>query len=628
MKKNYFLAFLGLFIGLTAFSQTPQRNFINYQGLARGTADELLVNTNLDLEITLRFGSNNAVAAYEEGHSLTTDANGVFSLRIGSGNRLFGDYETLPWGSEAAFISVTINGNPVGTTEIMAVPYAISSGDAQQTASEVPYSNTFSGLTAGNVQEAIDALVGSGTIDTDNQALVLMGDVLSIEGGAGSVDLSTYVDDADADLSNELQTLSFDITTNALSLTNGNTVILPSSTGDADPDPLNEIQDISLSGTEISITNGSTIDLAPLIPPGGSDDQNLELTGDILSIEGGTGSVDLSNYINDADADPMNEVDVTTQTGILLGDGTDVIGLVGTIEGQVPKWDVIAGAWVAGTDETGGVSGTSLWEVNGSTIFYDMGNVGVGTNNSGLIPGAAQYLTISPGFFPSDGDFGALELRGRQQTVNRPIGRIDFISEGLAGSAGSIARIETRTADGAQFQGDLAFYTKTGTDLSSAALEERMTIKQGGEVGIGTANPTATLDVVGNIRTRNLAGAGQRNVVADADGNLVIGAGGGGTDGDSDPLNEIQDISLSGTEISITGGSTIDLAPLIPPGGSDDQNLELTGDVLSIEGGSGNVDLSTYINDADFDPMNELQDISLSGTEISITSVRLPVGLP
>ena len=59
------------------------------------------------------------------------------------------------------------------------------------------------------------------------------------------------------------------------------------------------------------------------------------------------------------------------------------------------------------------------------------------------------------------------------------------------------------------------------------------------------------------------------------------------SDGDSDDQNEIQDISLVGDQLSITGGSSV----ILPPDGdSDDQNeiqdISLSTDQLSISGGS------------------------------------------
>ncbi|MEZ4990169.1 MAG: hypothetical protein R2824_07150 [Saprospiraceae bacterium] len=61
---------------------------------------------------------------------------------------------------------------------------------------------------------------------------------------------------------------------------------------DADADPTNELQDISLSGNQLSITNGSTVELTGLGVD--TDDQTLSLTGSELSISEGN-TVDLSN---------------------------------------------------------------------------------------------------------------------------------------------------------------------------------------------------------------------------------------------------------------------------------------------------------------------------------------------
>jgi len=570
MKKKYFIIILILILGHRSWSQTTQSNFINYQGVARDGNGQLLADTALDLQLALRFGSANSAVAYEENHSVFTDANGVFSLQIGDGTATTGNYSTLPWGSAAAFISVSIDGVFLGTTEIMAVPYAISSGDGQQTAAEVPYDNTVSGLTAENAQEAIDALVGGGTINTDNQDLVLTGDVLTIEGGTGSVDLSTYIDDADADPTNELQTLSFDAASNALSLSDGNTVTIPSGGTDADADPTNEIQDITLDGAILSITGGSSLDLEPLLPPGGSDDQNLELTGDILSIEGGTGSVDLSTYIDDADADPTNELqtlsfDVGTNA-LSLSNGNSVILLSG------------------GT-------GTSPWEQNGNAIFYDVGNVGIGLENPNAPHHVHQDAASSNSLYTTS-------------------------DTGSGANNGFFVGLTNRLGDG--FTGEIINQEDGPLYLGTNGLN-RLRIMPDGQVGIGIF-PEEALDVEGTVRSRDLAGTGQRNVVADAEGNLIIGAGGGGTDGDNDPLNEIQDIALDGAILSITNGSSLDLEPLLGSGGTDNQNLELTGDILTIEDGTGSVDLSNYIDDTDADPTNEIQDISLLGTELSISN--------
>ncbi len=205
---------------------------------------------------------------------------------------------------------------------------------------------------------------GGNNSGTDDQVLSLSGTTLSIEDG-NSVDLSTVqdgVNDADADPSNEIQNLAFDQSSKVLSLTNGNTVDLSSLGGtgggtddqvlslsgttlsiedgnsvdltvvqdgvdDADSNPTNEIQQISfdVANNTLTLSNGGQVDLSTLDNDGGgnnsgTDDQVLSLSGTTLSIEDGN-SVDLSTVqdgVNDADADPTNEIQQIQLNGLNL----------------------------------------------------------------------------------------------------------------------------------------------------------------------------------------------------------------------------------------------------------------------------------------------------------------------
>ena len=118
-------------------------------------------------------------------------------------------------------------------------------------------------------------------------------------------------------------------------------------------------------------------------------------------------------------------------------------------------------------------------------------------------------------------------------------------------------------------------------------------------------------------------------------------------DADADPTNEIQDLVLTGNQLSITNNpaaTLIDLSYLI---GTDAQTLTLMGDSLAISNGNkldllpykdntdaqtlalagseltitgGNsIDLST-LKDADADSTNEIQDLVLTGNQLFITN--------
>ncbi|MEX0274817.1 MAG: hypothetical protein AB3N16_10605 [Flavobacteriaceae bacterium] len=187
---------------------------------------------------------------------------------------------------------------------------------------------------------------------------------------------------------------------------------------DQDTSGTNELQDLSLNGTVLEIEQGNNVDLGPIISAGGSDDQNLILTGDVLSIESGTGSVDLNNYVDDADASTTNELitraelvgtnliieegsgnDYSVPLGGLGGGGTteevDDVTLTGAgtavdpfkikdggiglahlsamganTNGQILKWDQDNTTWTIGTDISGGTGFTDT-NADDDGLAYD-----------------------------------------------------------------------------------------------------------------------------------------------------------------------------------------------------------------------------------------------------------------
>ena len=88
MKK---LLFTIIFVPLLSFAQ----NGFNYQSLIKDANGAVLTNTQISLKFSILYDSSSGTPVYVETHGLTTPANGVVNLVIGSGtatNRKFFKY--------------------------------------------------------------------------------------------------------------------------------------------------------------------------------------------------------------------------------------------------------------------------------------------------------------------------------------------------------------------------------------------------------------------------------------------------------------------------------------------------------------------------------------------------------
>ena len=161
------------------------------------------------------------------------------------------------------------------------------------------------------------------------------------------------MDDADPNPFNEIQDISFNPATNQLSISGGSTVTLPTGGTDADADPTNEIQVISKTGNTVTLSNG-----------GGS----------------------FTDEVNDADSDPTNEIETwATLSGIPpdIADGDDVIDGDASPTNELQALS-LSGSTLSLSGGGGNVdlSGLgSVWSQNGNQIYYNTGRVGLGNTN-------------------------------------------------------------------------------------------------------------------------------------------------------------------------------------------------------------------------------------------------------
>ena len=421
---------------------------------------------------------------------------------------------------------------------------------------------------------------------------------------------------------------------------------------DADADPNNELQSLSLDGTNMVISDGNAVDLAPIIPPGSSDDQELSLEGSNLSIEDGNtvnlmsiippelinlaDSLDfdtisirevLTNIIVNGNSDDQTIELSGTELSIEDGNTVDLMSIIPTEILDLADsigFDTIRIREVLTSIIVNGNSDDQTIELSGTELSIEDGNV---IDLMSIIPTEIIDLADSIGF-------DTIRIREVLTSIllngNSDDQKIELIGTELSIEDGNVVDlrsiIPTEIIDLADSIGFdtirirevlTSIIVNGNSDNQNLTLEGTMvSIEDGNSIDLGSIIPDGGTD----DQTLNLNGT-----------NLSI------EDGNSIDLGNIipdegtddQTLNLNGTNLSIEDGNSIDLGNIIPDEGTDDQTLNLNGTNLSIENGNS-VNLSVIqdgVNDDDNDPDNELQSLILNGNTLSITgknSVNLP----
>jgi uncharacterized protein (TIGR02145 family) len=119
-------------------SQAPA--LIPYQAVARNASGQPLGNTVISARFTLREHIATGASVWQEVQSVSTNALGLFNAQLGSVSPL----TNVNWGNGSKFMQVEINtGNgfvDIGTQQMLSVPYALHSSEAQNGYSHVSMS--------------------------------------------------------------------------------------------------------------------------------------------------------------------------------------------------------------------------------------------------------------------------------------------------------------------------------------------------------------------------------------------------------------------------------------------------------------------------------------------------------
>lgn len=229
-------------------AQAPEG--INYQAVVRDLAGATIVNSPVGLKLSLLQSSATGTVVYEESFAPFSNDFGLVNVVFGQGTVISGNFANVDWSAGPYFIQVAadVTGGSayavLGTQQLMSVPYALYAKSA---------ANAFSG--------DYNDLSNQPTIPTM---------VSELTNDAGFI---TSPNDADSDPTNEIQSIS--LSGSSLTISGGNTVDLSSVspqlteaqvdayvanngylTSEVDGSNTNELQTLSVSGNNITLSNG------------------------------------------------------------------------------------------------------------------------------------------------------------------------------------------------------------------------------------------------------------------------------------------------------------------------------------------------------------------------------------
>lgn len=470
MIKKLFLsaAFMALvFIGL---AQVP--DVFNYQAVVRDNSGEVVANQNVSFRISVLQGSESGTNIYAETHTIITNAYGLVNLKIGEGTPVSGVFSPDGWGATSHFLKVEIDpagGSAfalLGTSELLSVPYAFHAQTVQ----------------------------------------------------------NDMVDDADADPTNEIQTISLSGSDLTLS-EGGGTVSLPTPEVPDNWGTQTVESDATLSGNG---TSGNPLGVEGDL----TDDQTLSIAGWDLSIsEGNTVALPGDNWGTQR----------VESNATLSGNGTsgDPLGVEGDLTDD-QTLSLSGNELSISNGNSVSLLSSSVWSTNGSNTYYNSGSVGIGTSTPvrllNLMGGANSYMSFQnthTGHGVGDGLIvGIEEAENYAYVSNSSNGPLRFgtngvtrmhIDEGGNVGIGTTSPMHPLDVHGGATSGYMIFHTdvsgSTGSDGLLVGLKDnnigyifnyedaainigtdglvKMTILSEGNVGIGTLEPTHLLSVNG-----------------------------------------------------------------------------------------------------------------------------------
>jgi hypothetical protein len=203
--------------------------------------------------------------------------------------------------------------------------------------------------------------------------------------------------------------------------------------------------------------SGGTFFIKIETDPAGGTDYTITGTSQLLSVPYALYANNVENdAVEDADADPANELQTISVNGdqITLSDGGGTISI-----------------------------DTSYWQINGDNLYFNSGNIGLGTSS----PSASLHLYS---------DFDGSQIL-KIQNINNGTNASERLYFGSTTNDAGLVMF----GNGSSYAGKLRFFnnrTASNMDFIVGGII-RLSILNNGNVGVGEPSPSEKLEVNGNI---------------------------------------------------------------------------------------------------------------------------------
>lgn len=224
MKKLILAFSAALLLAANANAQAPEA--FKYQAVVRDASNTIVNNQAVGMQLVILQGSTTGTAVYTEEFATSSNAYGLVNLEIGTGTTT-DNFSAIDWANGPYFLEISIDltggtsYNLMGTSQLVSVPYALHAKSAETAIID-------------NVDDA-----DNDTTNELNTGLALNGTSIEITdaGGTLSQDLDgTFATDTEVAAAGYL-------------------------TSELDGDPTNELQTLSLSSSDLTISGGNTVTL-------------------------------------------------------------------------------------------------------------------------------------------------------------------------------------------------------------------------------------------------------------------------------------------------------------------------------------------------------------------------------